>query len=161
MAKVMGIAGFSNSGKTTLIVKIAAELKGRGHTVAVIKHDAHGHYKEAEGSDSELFIKSGADSVITVSPHAVHRYEYYESPTSLKELLESAQHYDYILIEGFKAENHPKIAVFQTASQSDILDHLSPKAAAIVTDIEIASKDVPVYMLDDINGITDFIVSFL
>ncbi|MEK7750140.1 MAG: molybdopterin-guanine dinucleotide biosynthesis protein MobB, partial [Planctomycetota bacterium] len=38
---VISIVGRSNSGKTTLIVKLVKELKSRGYKVATIKHSHH------------------------------------------------------------------------------------------------------------------------
>ena len=121
MAHCIGLAGYSDSGKTTLLSKLVVEMKCRGHRVAVMKHDAHGHYKEAAGADSTAFVEAGADVVVTVSPGAVHVYEQ-KSYHALEEQLNAYRHLDYIFIEGFKREKHPKIAIYRTIEQSKILD---------------------------------------
>ena len=42
MIPIVSIVGKSNSGKTTLLEKIIADLVHRGYRVATIKHNRHG-----------------------------------------------------------------------------------------------------------------------
>src|SRR3990172_6969140 len=68
MVPVVSFVGRSNSGKTTIIVKVIAELKRRGYRVGVIKHDAHGFEIDHEGKDSWRHKKAGASTVALSSP---------------------------------------------------------------------------------------------
>jgi molybdopterin-guanine dinucleotide biosynthesis adapter protein len=158
MASVIGFAGYSNSGKTTLISKVTAILKERGYRVAVIKHDAHGHYKEVPGTDSTLFIASGADTVINVSPNAIHKYEKQED-IRLDEVVMSLQSMDFVLVEGFKSEEHAKIAVFRSLEQSGVVDKLAPPVVAIACDIDFERMGLPIFHLDGEMEIAAFIES--
>jgi molybdopterin-guanine dinucleotide biosynthesis protein B len=45
---IFAIVGHSESGKTRLISQLIPDLKGRGYTVAVIKHCPHGFELETE-----------------------------------------------------------------------------------------------------------------
>ncbi|WNR43177.1 molybdopterin-guanine dinucleotide biosynthesis protein B [Paenibacillus roseipurpureus] len=161
MAHSIGLAGYSNSGKTTLLSGLVVEMKRRGHRIAVMKHDAHGHYKEAVGADSTAFVDAGADAVITLSPDAVHVYERKNAP-SLDEQLLAYRHLDYIFIEGFKREKHPKIAVYRTIEQSCIISEVVPAPIAIATDLAVqeAEGSYPQFNLNDIAGIADFIEQY-
>ncbi|MDR6548930.1 molybdopterin-guanine dinucleotide biosynthesis protein B [Paenibacillus qinlingensis] len=158
MAYCVGFAGFSNSGKTTLVAKLTIEMKLRGHRIAVMKHDAHGHYKEAKGADSTIYAESGADVVVTLSPDALHVYEKKEAPTLEEQLLAYA-HLDYIFIEGFKREKHPKIAVYRTIEQREMIREVVPSPIAVVTALSNLEDDFayPRFNLNDICGIADFI----
>ncbi|OCT12735.1 molybdopterin-guanine dinucleotide biosynthesis protein B [Paenibacillus pectinilyticus] len=158
MAHCLGFAGYSNSGKTTLVAKLVVEMKQRGHRIAVMKHDAHGHYKEAEGADSTAFVQAGADVVVTLSPCAVHIYEQ-KAEASLEEQLLVYAHLDYIFIEGFKKEKHPKIAVYRTLEQQELIKEQVPDPIAVATNLHILGNDAaqPWFDLDDIQGIADFI----
>jgi molybdopterin-guanine dinucleotide biosynthesis protein B len=49
----VAFTGPSNSGKTTLIVKLSEELQQQGLKVAIVKHDP---------SDKAIFDKEGKDS---------------------------------------------------------------------------------------------------
>jgi molybdopterin-guanine dinucleotide biosynthesis protein B len=159
MAKVIGFVGFSSSGKTTLITKVILILKQRGYQVAVIKHDAHGHYKEAPGTDSSKFMEQDADKIITVSPASIHIYEKRDAP-NLEEIITSITSMDYILIEGFKKEKHPQIAVFRDEAQRAILELLEAAPIAIATDRKDEDSLLPVLDLNDPEGVADFIQAF-
>jgi molybdopterin-guanine dinucleotide biosynthesis protein MobB len=49
MRKVIGVAGFKNAGKTTLVEKLVAELTRRGHRVSTVKHAHHSFDIDHEG----------------------------------------------------------------------------------------------------------------
>ena len=49
---MIGIVGRKNSGKTTLLVAVAAELKRRGLRVASVKHGHHAFEIDHPGRDS-------------------------------------------------------------------------------------------------------------
>jgi molybdopterin-guanine dinucleotide biosynthesis protein B len=180
MAAVIGFAGFSGSGKTTLATQVVGILRGRGVRVAVVKHDGHGHYKEAEGSDSAQYIVAGAQQVVVVSPGAVVTYEARVGMT-LDEQLGRMVDCDVVLVEGFKGGTHAKIAVFRDAEQAEVLERLAnvvaivapPKAAAealggtveagVKATVEEAVKDaavVPIFAPDDVKGVADFVFRF-
>jgi molybdopterin-guanine dinucleotide biosynthesis adapter protein len=162
MTKVIGFAGYSGSGKTTIISSVLHLLKMKDYQVAVIKHDAHGHYKEETGADSTLFIQKGADSVITVSPNGLHTFEK-QADFKIEKLIASLESMDYILIEGFKMAGHPKIIVFRTEGQRDILAHLEElevQPIAIATDMDFSHKSFPVLNLNNPQLIVDFILAY-
>ncbi|UJF31591.1 molybdopterin-guanine dinucleotide biosynthesis protein B [Paenibacillus hexagrammi] len=156
MTHIIGFAGYSNSGKTTLISKIVCELQIRGYRVAVLKHDAHGHYKEAEGSDSDVFMKSGADTVVTVSPDAFHM-TMKQTDSSLGAAIQSIPKSDYVVIEGFKSEQHPKIAVFRNEMQMSIIEQLDPKPIAAATDMQGLDLNISVFHLNAAAEIVNFL----
>ncbi|RPH66302.1 MAG: molybdopterin-guanine dinucleotide biosynthesis protein B, partial [Hyphomicrobiales bacterium] len=41
MTRIIGVAGFKNAGKTTLVEKLVRELTARGHLVSTVKHAHH------------------------------------------------------------------------------------------------------------------------
>ncbi len=50
--RIFGITGWKNSGKTTLTVKLVAELTKRGWRVSTVKHAHHNFDIDKEGTDS-------------------------------------------------------------------------------------------------------------
>ena len=65
---LFGVAGWKNSGKTTLMVGLIAELARRGYEVCVIKH-AHASFEiDHEGRDSFKMRAAGARQVALSSP---------------------------------------------------------------------------------------------
>ena len=67
MTPVFSFIAYSNTGKTTYIVELIAELTRRGVRVGAIKHDAHEFEIDKQGKDSWRFARSGAQVVAVVS----------------------------------------------------------------------------------------------
>ena len=68
---IVSIVGKSNSGKTTLLEKIIADLVGRGYRVATIKHNRHGFNIDPEGKDSYRHKQAGTHTTVVSSPHQI------------------------------------------------------------------------------------------
>ena len=66
MTPVLGIAGWKNSGKTTLAVKLIGELTRRGYRVASIKHAHHEADIDHENTDTYRHRAAGAAEVALV-----------------------------------------------------------------------------------------------
>lgn len=162
---LFGVAGWKNSGKTTLMVRLIGELARRGYAVSVIKH-AHAKFEiDHEGRDSFKMREAGACQVALSSPRrfALMR-ELADAPEmSFKEVLAYAGPCDLVLVEGFKREIFPKIEIRRDGAQSrEPLHGAVPQIVAIVSDRpEIETDPVPVFELEDIPGMANFIVGHL
>ena len=86
MIPIVSIVGKSNSGKTTLIEKIIAELVRRGYRVATIKHNRHGFDIDHEGKDSWRHKRAGARTTVIASPRRVAVVEDVERDYAIDEL---------------------------------------------------------------------------
>jgi molybdopterin-guanine dinucleotide biosynthesis protein B len=159
MAHVIGFVGLSNSGKTTLISKLITILGSKGLRVGVIKHDAHGHYKEAEHSDSASFINSGAEVVMLSGKKQVARFEVPLIEPSIEQLIMTMAELDIILIEGYKKSTLPQIAVFRSIEQSTILAEMQGELLAVVAgcSYEHHNLDIPIYEINDSLSVAEFI----
>ena len=162
---LFGVAGWKNSGKTTLMVRLIGELARRGYAVSVIKH-AHAKFEiDHEGRDSFKMREAGACQVALSSPRrfALMR-ELADAPEmSFEEVLAYAGPCDLVLVEGFKREIFPKIEIRRDGAQSrEPLHGAVPQIVAIVSDRpEIETDPVPVFELEDIPGMANFIVGHL
>ena len=162
---LFGVAGWKNSGKTTLMVRLIGELTRRGYAVSVIKH-AHAKFEiDHEGRNSFKMREAGACQVALSSPRrfALMR-ELADAPEmSFKEVLAYAGPCDLVLVEGFKREIFPKIEIRRDGAQSrEPLHGAVPQIVAIVSDRpEIETDPVPVFELEDIPGMANFIVGHL
>ena len=58
--RIIGLAGWQNSGKTTLLAKVIPCLVARGHTVSTVKHAHHGFDVDQPGKDSHTHRQAGA-----------------------------------------------------------------------------------------------------
>ena len=162
MIPLFGVAGWKNSGKTTLMVRLIGELARRGYAVSVIKH-AHAKFEiDHEGRDSFKMREAGACQVALSSPRrfALMRDLADAPEMSFKEVLAYAGPCDLVLVEGFKRENFPKIEIRRDGAQSrEPLHGAVPQIVAIVSDRpENETDPVPVFELEDIPGMANFIV---
>ena len=108
--RVIGLAGWSGAGKTTLIVKLIPYLHERGITVSTLKHAHHAFDVDQPGKDSYLHREAGAREVLVASSRRfalMHELRGAEEP-GLAELLRRMSPADLILVEGFKRDAHPK-----------------------------------------------------
>src|SRR5512137_2966762 len=66
--KIVAVVGFSETGKTRLVVRLIHELKGLGLRVSAVKRCSHGFSLDTEGKDTADFSRAGADGAAMVSP---------------------------------------------------------------------------------------------
>ena len=65
----IAVVGRHNSGKTTLVVKVIAELAARGLDVGSVKHHTHGDFEiDYPGKDSFRHREAGASETVIASP---------------------------------------------------------------------------------------------
>ena len=160
---VFGIAGFKNSGKTTLIVALLRILTGRGFKVATIKHAHHRFDIDHPGKDSYRHRDAGAEEVIVSSQRRwAHIRELGDQPEpSLDEFLGRIGPVDLVLIEGFKHSAQLKLEVRRSDSKEPMLAESDQNVCAIVSDAPLANSSVPVLDRADVDGIADFILQQL
>jgi len=158
--RIVAVVGFSESGKTRLVIRLIRELKGRGFRVAAVKRCSHGFSLDTEGKDSSDFSRAGADGVAMIAPD---RWAAFGTGTTADvdpsrwagRFFPGA---DIVLIEGGKdVAGLRKIEVLRggstpAASRPDEL-------IAIVADGPRPGTAVPVFGADDISGVADLIVA--
>jgi len=160
---VVGITGWKNSGKTTLVTRVVSELTHRGYSVSTVKHAHHAFDVDHPGTDSFRHREAGAIEVALVSGYRwvlMHENQPDEDEPGLGDFLPRMAPRDIIVVEGYKRENFPKIEVRRTAARKhDPLALTDPTVIAIAADHPVKDTDKPVFDLDDVTAITDFIVA--
>lgn len=160
----IGIAGWKNSGKTTLTVRLIEEFTRRGLKVATIKH-AHHDFQIDEGeTDSARHRRAGATEVAIVSGGRwamVHELRDEPEPT-FHDMLARLSPVDLVIAEGYKREPIPKIELRRRESKSkEALAATDSNVIAIVSDFETESQGLPLFALDDVTAIADVISAHL
>lgn len=151
---VVGFSAYSGAGKTTLIERLVIQFKQQGLRVAVIKHDGHEFEIDREGKDSWRYTKANADLVVISSgSQSVFKLK---KALPLAQILSVIDQVDLILVEGYKHEKIPQIGLSRTAHGAG-LPYPPEHYRAIVTD-ESLDTDVPVFALNDIQGVARFIM---
>ena len=134
---VVAFSGPSNSGKTTAIVKVASILNDSGFKVCIVKHDPKDKaIFDREGKDSFKFSQTGAD-VAVVSPNKTTLFK--KSTSTIDEIIDLFQDFDYLLVEGLKTLELPRISIFR-----DRLDESYFSVSnAIACDETINNNEIP------------------
>jgi len=160
---MFGVAGFKNSGKTTLTSRLVTELTARGFKVSTIKHAHHGFDLDQKGRDSFIHRQAGAHEVAIVSGSRwalLHELRGSEEPT-FEDMLTRLSPCDIVIVEGFKREAYPKIEVRRLDLDHPALAPDDVNIVAIACDDPLVDQGVPVFTRDDAEKITDFIIDHL
>lgn len=155
---MIGLAGWSGSGKTTLLCRLLPILIARGLTVSTLKHAHHNFDVDREGKDSWAHRAAGAREVLVASSRRfalMHELGGAPEP-SLVALLARMGPADLVLVEGFKREAHPKIEVHRPVLGKPLLYPDDPAIIAIATDAPLPDAPLPLFRLDDVEGIAAF-----
>lgn len=161
--KVMGIVGWSGSGKTSLLIALLPIFRDRGLVVSTMKH-AHHHFDlDTPGKDSFRHREAGASEVMVVaSDRWVLMHESRTEPEpSIESLIDRMTPVDLLLIEGFKSHPHPKVEIHRESEGKPLLCTEHSDIVAVATDRHIPGLAIPQLDLNDPKAIADFILAVL
>lgn len=150
-------ASCSNTGKTTLVLRVLEELRRRGVTAAVLKH---GHHPaDGRDKDSSRYLAAGAAGSLYVSPWGwvlEARPEGELAPERAAALLRELTGCSLILAEGFKRGPFPRIAVCRR-EVSLALPCPERELWAVVSDTPL-SVGIPQFRFEEIPALCDRIL---
>lgn len=161
MPSMLTVVGRKNSGKTTLVVRLAAELHRRGHRVMTIKHGTHTFNLDPATTDTFRHYHEGhAERVAMASPDKFALVMRWEAELGPREI---AARYmadaDIVLCEGFKASDLPKVEIHRLVTGeppllgTPLVD--ATTYCAVVTDDDTLGAGVPVLRLDRDGWLVD------
>lgn len=134
----VAFTGPSNSGKTTLVEKIA-QILIKERKVAIIKNDPKDKAKfDVEGKDSHKFSQTGAEVVIT-SPTRTTYFSQREK--TLEDIVSMINDFDILLVEGLKTLPLPRIAIFRNKIDESYFE--CSEAIAIDETIDLTQYTIP------------------
>jgi len=168
-APVFGVCGWKNSGKTTLAVRLVAELSRRGYRVATVKHAHHSFQIDRGETDSARHRSAGAGEVAVVSPRRwamISEVPEGETEPDFGDVLSWFGPCDVIIVEGYKSQPIPKIETRRVERRlanprEQALSDFDPTVVAIAADHTVDMAEVPAFALDDIEAIADFVSDYL
>lgn len=165
--RLVSIIGKKNAGKTTLVVALVRELVRRGHRIMTIKHGSHPFEIDSQGRDTWRHMhEGGAERVVMETPGSrvvIAKPQEPLGPRALAQQFLMDAH--FVICEGFKSSDLPKVEVFRAAVHADPLyspgSDESKKYLAIVTDMRDYRAHVPVLRFTDtawLYRLTDLIL---
>lgn len=162
---VFAVAGWKNSGKTTLVARLVAHLTDRGFRLATVKHSHHhvSDERDGDGTDSARHRRAGAHAVALSTPDRwaligpTNDIAWQDGPPPpLDEIVARLPPVDIVIVEGMKRAAIPKIEVRRTGQgQGPPLAGADATVFAIASDRPLRDAPVPVFDCDDIAGLTD------
>ena len=144
---ILGLAGWSGSGKTSLIKGIIPHLNAMNISVSTLKH-AHKDFEiDKPGKDSYIHRESGAEATLISSSKKFALIQNYKNDKelSLKDLLKMLMPVDLIIVEGWKNEKIKKLEVFRQELNKPLLAKKDNNIIAIATNnknINISNRDI-------------------
>lgn len=120
--KIVSIVGKKNTGKTSLTVKVIEELTKRGYNVASIKHSHHTMEMDRENTDTWKHKNAGSNVVVGIGSTTFFNVRKEMDLNRLLFLIKHMDNVDFVVIEGFKRYNYPKIA-----TSPDVVDEYTIK----------------------------------
>ena len=166
--KVFGVSGTSNSGKTTIVEEIIIELGNRGYSVGSIKsigcgkndgfHDTTDSFSiDRFGTDSYIHREAGARLVATWAENETALI--YPTRLEIEDIILN-YNYDFLIIEGFKKSELPKVITGQSKEDINLL--MTDSVFAIsgkISDTESVLNGIKVYKtFEEVNELVDLIV---
>lgn len=161
---LIGIAGWKNSGKTTLAVRLIEAFTARGYRVSSIKHAHHAFQIDDGNTDSARHRRAGSGQVAIVSS------ERWALVTELRaapepdfaDVVAKLAPCDLVVVEGYKSAAIPKIeARRRSSADHSALSKADANVIAVAADYPVTGETVPVFPLDDVEQIADFIAAHL
>lgn len=148
----VAFSGPSNSGKTTLITKVAKKFIDNNLKVSIIKHDPSDKARfDVEGKDSYKFSQIGADTIV-LSPTRTTYFA--KSPMNLDEVIRMIGEFDILIVEGLKTLDLPRISIFR----DEIDESYLPFSDAIATNLGSVGVDMAHFDIDDEDSVCDWIL---
>lgn len=109
---ILGIYGFQDSGKTTLVEELVRELTRKGYKVSSVKHTTHDKTIDSEGKDTWRHWKAGSDPVVFSSNSETSIIKHSRtSPDDIAGMIMREYHPDVLIFEGVKNGSFPKVAI--------------------------------------------------
>ena len=108
--KIVSIVGNKNSGKTSLTTKLIRELTKRGYNVASVKHSHHNIEMDKPNTDTWRHKQAGANLVVGIGSTTFFNVKEEYDLNRILYLIKHLGNFDFVIIEGFKKYNYPKIA---------------------------------------------------
>ncbi|MCH9853777.1 MAG: molybdopterin-guanine dinucleotide biosynthesis protein B [Alphaproteobacteria bacterium] len=172
--KVIGFAGFSGAGKTSLVEQLITHFTKKNIKIALIKHAHHSFDIDHQGKDSYRHRKAGAHEVLISSKKRYAHMVETDKELTLDELLPKINDADMVFVEGYKLATIPKIEIYRSAHIESLSDkysskkHLLAKNDKNIIAIATPQQDKPLVSglatwldLDDVMMVADFIGNYL
>lgn len=159
--KLLGITGYSGTGKTTLLEKLIPKLTACGLRVGLIKHSHHNVDIDKTGKDSHRLRTAGANPTMLVCAERwALMNETPQQAVDFAQLLAKfdPKEVDLVLVEGFKHEPIAKIQLHRKAIEKSLPEE-DERTIATAADYPLARKNL--LDINDTVQIAEFVLKWV
>ncbi len=131
--------------------------------MATVKHTHHALRPADGNTDGERHARAGAIKTIVIAPDAweISGRRQGDAPPAFADLALHLAGADLVLVEGFKSAPIAKIEVRRRVSPTqEALAARDKQVIAVAADYPVEANGLPVFDLDDAEGIAAFIAAF-
>ena len=168
-APAIAFIGYQNSGKTTLVEKVIAELTAHELRVGSVKHHGHAGFDiDVPGKDSWRHAQAGSRHVGLICADRFAEYADTDEELPLQDLLARYTDVDVVLVEGYKAAGLPNVVVARSgvdrmrgASSLDLVDDHTLAVACNDALAQHLRLDVPVVDINDADAVAGVVERYL
>ena len=160
--RIFGFAGWSGTGKTTLIEAIIPRLTAAGLRVSLVKHAHHEFDIDTPGKDSWRHRHAGcAEVLVTSSVRWALMHELRgDAELALADAIGHLGPCDLVLVEGYKRAAIPKLEIWRPTLEKPPLHPDDPNIVGVATDQPgSVHTRLPVLDLADRDAIATFVRS--
>lgn len=159
--KLFSIAGWSDSGKTTLIARVTEIFRSKNKKVCAVKNIPHRYHLQPEAKDSFTLLAAGCSEVFLVARNEIVDIQRNDKDGKIFEILASrSAETDYVLLEGLIRENIPVIEVFDSQKNEAPKTPLTNLCAMVTQKEKMRNIDLPVFDFDDVAGVVAFMENY-
>ncbi len=143
--------GYSNSGKTTAIVRVVEELAKSGMKVGTLKHiHDEGFTIDRVGKDTWRHASAGATTVVALAPEEIAIIEKGDtSEIAIDDLIDifTSRHVDYLIIEGLyrklsRRKGVTRVLCARSVEEAEELLAIHPRPVCILNRREGGVKSI-------------------
>ncbi|WP_150540107.1 molybdenum cofactor guanylyltransferase MobA [Actinobacillus vicugnae] len=159
--KLLGITGYSGTGKTTLLEKLIPKLTACQLKVGLIKHSHHNVEVDKVGKDSYRLRMAGANpTMIVCEERWALMMETPKQAVDFQQLIANfaKTEVDLVLVEGFKHESIAKIQLHRQAIERPLPEQ-DQWTIATATDYPLERENW--LDINDVGQIADFILQWV
>jgi molybdopterin-guanine dinucleotide biosynthesis protein B len=151
MVKIVCIVGSKKSGKTSLIMRLVAQFRGKGYLVGVMKNSHAPLDLETPGTDTWKFREAGALRVMLTWPGgaAMPHFSTEESEMPQHIVRLTMDDMDLVLVEGYTQSSLPKILL----AGNDPGIEVNRRGLIATVGMGGGTGEIPDFDRDDIAGI--------
>lgn len=116
----IAVVGRHNSGKTTLVERLIAELVARGLDVGSVKHHSHAGFDiDYPGKDSYRHRAAGARETVIAAPGQMACIKTIEGELECADIVRGMPGHDLVVVEGYRKSGLPTIEIMRAANEAD------------------------------------------